>query len=192
MTARPRKAVAAVQAPDFGALLANAKLPEEIVKVCLRADLAAEHEQLDEQLAKLLDNPPAKLGGDGRGELRQRIEALEAEMTAATYPFRLRGLSRRAWEKFKIAYPPRTEPDGSFNRGDLLLGANGETVWEPLIRRCIVDPVLSDAQWEDLLEKITDKQFDDLAGAAWKLCRRDVDVPFSHAVSRLSQPSDGE
>lgn len=212
--ATPRKAVPPTDKPDFAALLAGAKLPERTVPICLRADLVAEHEELDRELGQLIDKgPPQKFGGDGRGELRQRIEALEAEMNANTYPFRFRGLPQPAWLAFVAEYPPRKDDDGEVHEDDLQVGVNMDVFPEALIRRCCIDPVLDDKGWRELLGdsdkvraqltadgkqdeiengKLTNRQLELLFQAPWNLNRRDVDVPFSRAVSRLNQSSSPE
>lgn len=194
MPARPRKATPAPAKPkqNFAALLAAAKLPETIVPICLRGDLAAEHEALDRQLRKLLDTPSTKFGGDGRGELQHRIRDLEAEMEQATVDFRLRAMSRREWHALVAEHPPRIGPDGKVDETDAAIGVNVETFFEPLVRRCLVEPEVDDEQWTELAEALTSRQFDGLWDAAWRLNRRDVDVPFSFAASRLNTTSEAE
>lgn len=189
MVTRPKKAAVVAGKPNFDTLLGQAKLPEMTVPICLRGDLAAEHELLDRQLEKLVDQPVAKLGGDGRGELKQRIQALEAEMESATYPFRLRALSRPAYREFTADHPPRKTDSGAVDERDEGLGVNAETFFEALIRRCLVDPVLDDDSWARLVDALTDRQYNRLADVAFGLNRRDVDVPFSHAASQLNRSS---
>lgn len=190
MPARPRKATPPPAKPkqDFAKLLAGAKLPECTVAICLRGDLNAEHESLDRQLGKLIDTPVTKFGGDGRGELQQRIRDLEAEMEASTAEFRLRALPRREWRELVAKHQPRIE-DGKVNETDAALGINTETFFEPMVRRCLVDPEVDDEQWFQLTEALTSRQFDTLWDASWSLNRRDVDVPFSFAAWRQNQPS---
>lgn len=212
--ATPRKAVPPADKPDFAALLAGAKLPERTVPICLRADLVAEHEELDRELGQLIDKgPPQKFSGDGRAELRQRIEALHAEMAANTYPFRFRALPKPAWRAFVAEYPPRKDESGEVHEDDVQVGVDMDAFPDALVRRCCVDPVLDDKGWRELLGdsdkvraqltaegmqqeiedgKLTDNQLERLFNAAWGINRRDVDVPFSRAVSRLNQSSETE
>jgi hypothetical protein len=64
---------------------------------------------------------------------------------------------------------------------------NTEAGFEPLVRRSIVDPELDDAEFADLLGKLTESQFESLAVVAWQLNKGDINVPFSRAASRLNR-----
>lgn len=191
MAPRRTTAKAAAQAPDFLTLLAAAALPQRTVPVCLRGDLQAQHETADRELEALLKEGSGKFN-DGRGALKAKLLALEAEMKAATYEFRLQGLARPQYRAFIAGYPMRIEEDGSLHQEDRVYGFNIDGGAEPLVRRCLVDPVLDADGWARLMEALTERQFDDLAGAAWYLNRGDVDVPFSRAASRLTETSEPE
>ncbi|HEY9414675.1 MAG TPA: hypothetical protein VIQ30_07955 [Pseudonocardia sp.] len=177
---------------DFKALLAGAKLPEKTVPICLRGDLTAEFENLDQQLEEALRTPATSLEGDGSAAIAEQIEALRAEMQAHTYRFRLRAMPHPRWREFCAEHPPRKDDDEKIDERDRLLGVNTETFWPALVRRSVVDPELSDTEWATLGEALTDRQFSDLADAAWALNRRDVDVPFSPAASRMTRGSGSE
>lgn len=193
MPPRPRKATAAVQKPDFAALLAGARLPQRTVQICLRADLVADHEEAEAQLSDLVRRPTRKFGGDGAGELRQRILDLEAEMKASVQPFRVQGMSGPKFRALKLEHPPRKAEDGSgIEPRDQRLGINVDTFWEPLVRASVVDPDITDEQWVALFEVLTDRQFDQLATAAWNLNKDEIDVPFSLAASLMTETSDSE
>lgn len=191
MTARPRKATAAVTKPDFMALLdGGPHLAERVIPVCMRADLAAEHEALDSELQELAEKPAAKFSGDGRGELQQRIRDLEEQMRGATYPFRLRAMPQRRFKAFRDEHPPRRDEKDDIDQRDGVLFVNTETIWEPLTRACLIDPQLDDPAWERLIESLTNRQFEELAWAAWTLNRGEIDVPFSLAASELTASSE--
>lgn len=189
MPARTRKATAAPAKPDFMALLDDAHLAERVIPVCTRADLAAEHEALDAKLTTLLERPNPKLGDDGRADLRRRLLELEDQMTAATYPFRLRAMPQRRFKAFRDGHPPRKDEKGDIDPRDKVLFVNTETIWEPLVRACLVDPQLDDPAWERLIESLTNRQFEEQAWTAWKLNRGEIDVPFSLAASQLTTSS---
>lgn len=192
MTARPRKpAVAAVSKPDFKALLAGAKLPEATVSICLRGDLVADHEAAERELEQALNATSNSLAGNGAAAIAERIEGLEAQMQEHTYEFRLRALPRPAWRALVVAHPPRQTEAGEIEPTDRT-GVNSETFYEAMIRACLIDPELTDEQWATLNEALTDRQFQDLSDAAWGLNRREVDIPFSRAASRMRRNSETE
>lgn len=176
---------------DFKTLLASAKLPEKTVLICLRGDLAAEHEQAERDLEQAQRTAFDSLEGSGAGEIAERVRALEDEMREASHPFRLRALPRPVWRALVAAHPPRRGEDNEIVPEDRML-VNSETFFDALVRACLVDPELGDEEWAELAGKLTDRQFDDLSDAAWGLNRREVDVPFSRAASRMRQVSGGE
>lgn len=177
---------------NFKALLAEAKLPERTVPICLRGDLAADHEIAERELEQAQKRTADSLAGNGASAIAARIEALEAEMREHTYEFRLRALPRHEFRTLMSGHPPR-DSDEQTKKDDAPFGVNRETFFPALIRASAVDPELSDAEWSDLLdERLTDYQFQELAITAWMLNAREVDVPFSRAASRLRQATGGE
>ncbi|AGL13882.1 hypothetical protein [Actinoplanes sp. N902-109] len=180
---------------DFNALLDQATRPEKTVQLCMRGDLVARHEQLDRELTKAQQRARDSLAGGNVGELTDQIRAIEQEMADSTWTFRLRALRRRDFRALVAAHPPRrvvADGEEKIHEQDQFTGVNGETFHDALIRACLVDPELDDAQWERLVDSLNDRQFDELAGAAWGVNRSDVDVPFSRAASRTSPDSESE
>lgn len=175
---------------DFKTLLAGAKLPERTVPICLRGDLTAEFEDLERQLEEALRTPANSLEGDGSAAIAERMEELRQEMKAHTYPFRLRAMPHPKWREFCAQHPPRKDDEGGVDERDRILGVNAETFWPAVVRQSLVDPQLDDSEWQALLDgALTDRQFSDLADTAWGLNRRDVDIPFSPAASRMTRGS---
>jgi hypothetical protein len=176
---------------DFKAMLGEAKLPERTVPVCLRGDLAADHEAAERELEQAQRATATSLAGNGAAAIAERIEALEAEMREHTYDFRLRALPRHEFRSLLAAHPPRE--DEPFKREDSALGVNRDTFFPAIIRASVVDPELDAAEWTDLLDnRLTDYQFQELAGTAWALNAREVDIPFSRAASRMRRATGGE
>lgn len=189
MTARPRKTAA--PKPNFAALLANARLPEGTIELCMRPDLLADFEALDRQLVELADKPNPKMGDDGRAALRKEIEALEAEMRANTYPFRLRALPTPAFRALMAAHPPRRDAEGKiFDPRDATLRLNSETFFDALARASIIDPEITDEQWQQMLGIMSDRHIDRLANLAWELNQADVNIPFSQGVLKMNRSSE--
>lgn len=180
---------------NFKSMLAEAKLPERTVDICLRGDLVADHEETERQLEKVQQKALTGNSFDGDGGqvaiLADKLVGLEDQMREHTYAFRLRAMSRPAFRALVTAYPPRRNEEGEIEQLDRSLGINAETFFEALIRACLVDPELDDEDWKTLAEeRLTDKQFDVLSDAAWFLNRGDVDVPFSRAASRANRSSE--
>lgn len=176
---------------DFGALLKSAKLPERTVEICLRGDLVAEHELAERELEQVQKAVSDSLAGNGASAIAGRIEELEAQMREHTYDFRLRALPRPAWRALIAEHPPRRGDDNEIVLADRM-GVNAETFFEAMIRKAVIDPVLTDEQFAQLLDALTDRQFGDLSDVAWGLNRHEVDVPFSRAASRMRRASGDE
>jgi hypothetical protein len=177
---------------SFKAMLAEAKLPERTVEICLRGDLVADHEQAERDLEQAQKTATDSLAGSGVGEIVQRIEALEAEMRDSTVTFTLRALSKPRYRELVQAHPPRRGDDGEIVDDDKGMGLNVETFYEDLLRRSVADPELDDEDWTALLDTITDRQFELLGMAAFLLNRSDVDIPFSLAASRAKRTTSAE
>lgn len=179
---------------NFKEMLGQAQRPERSVEICLRGDLVAEFEQVERELKALQRQVTDSLDGGGAGDLIERLEALRGEMKEHSYPFRFRALPRPEFRALVRAHGPRKDPEtGEVMEADRYIGVNTETFFDELIRRGVVDPEMDDADWKLLLdEKITDKQFDELADAAWAVNRNDVDIPFSHVASLMKRATEIE
>lgn len=181
--------------PSFTDLLKGAKLPEASHPVCLRADLTAEFEAAERDLELIRKQPRQtdSLAGSPAGVLVRRIEELQQEMTASTYTFRLRALPKSKWRALVAAYPPRKdEKTGEPVPEDAQIGVNREDFLDALIKVSVIDPEMTEEQWADLLDTITDRQYSDLCDEAWFLNRGEVSVPFSRAASLLKRDTDNE
>ena len=185
-------------------MLKAAKLPESTVPICLRGDLQAQFEQAERDLAEAQRRPVDSLAGTGTRAIAERIEALREQMQEHTVDFRLRALHRHAWKALRDKHPPRRKDDGSLDERDAFVGANLDTLFEELIRVSLVEPELDDDDWRTLLGDsdeerrrceaeglpveegtLTDRQWNQLADAAWTLNRGEVSVPFSRAASKI-------
>jgi len=177
---------------NFKTMLAEAKLPEATVMICLRGDLAADHEAAERELELAEKTGADSMAGSGAGDVAERILALEEEMREHSYEFRLRALPRSKWRELCHAHPPRRDDDNEIIEPDKYVGINPESFYPAMIRACLVDPELTDEEFEQLLEALTDRQFEGLSDAAWGLNRREVDIPFSRAASRMKRDSGAE
>lgn len=206
MTARPRKSPAAVaEAPklDFAKWMAARKPLERSFPICGRGDLAAEFDRVEDELRQAAKKPKNSLAGTGLAPLMERLDQIQDEMREFTYPFKLRALktrhapgdddSRPTWDELAKQHPPREKEDGSLVTEDLMAGGlNRETFLEPLLRFTIVDPVMSDEQFEEFIAGLSDGQYEQLAQAAWDCNQGQVDIPFSRVASLIRQGSSDE
>jgi hypothetical protein len=183
---------------DWRDKLRQARLPETVVQIVLRGDLAAEHEQLTRELADIKSRPAASLAGTGAGPIEDRLAAIADEMRDSVLAFTLRALPRSkrpgdrrpSWRELREQHPPR-EKNGEMLREDIIAGfVNAGDFPEPLVKASVVDPELSDDDWAELMPNISDGQFDELVNAAWTLNRGKVDIPFSSAGS-ATMPTSG-
>ncbi|MFF4600553.1 hypothetical protein [Amycolatopsis sp. NPDC001319] len=166
---------------DIDTMLAGAKLPEEIVPLCLRPDLRDRWQDLNNQLMTTRTGRNTMAPTTGEKELAQKIKALEAEIAENTMTVLMRGLRHEPWAKLVAEHPPRMDKPG-----DQQSGFNVDTFIPALVRAQIVEPELSEAQFDKLVDVITQAQWDDLANAAYSLGRGDRNRPvFSQAASQL-------
>lgn len=172
-------------------LLAQAKLPELVVPICLRGDLYAEHDELDAKLTGLRrDYDGDDRMGDPRWaeiqDLAASIVALEAQMKASTVKFRLRAQNKSKKAAVILANPPR---EG--NATDRAFGANEPAFYEAMVRACLVDPMPeSDDEFAALIEALSDGQFNALVQAAVSVSGgATTEVPFSPAASAVTHRS---
>jgi hypothetical protein len=141
-------------------------------------------DDLERQLEKARSANSDSLAGTG--SIARQIEEVRQEMEEHSIIFRLRALPRPKWKEFIAEHPPRKNEDGSVDDRDRFIGVNVETLFPSLIRISTVEPELDDEDWELLLdEALTDRQFDTLADAAWGLNRKEINIPFSRAASKI-------
>jgi hypothetical protein len=183
---------------DIKALLAQAKLPQRSVPICLRGDLHAEWEDLQRQLTEGRRRAEA---ADSLGEvfdagpLAERIGAVEQAMADATLTLHLRALPQQSrdpkvttWDRLLRQHPV---PEDGADERDRNMGVNTATFFPALIQTCCVEPDLDPEDWDQLFAAITDGQYTVLCNTAWTLNRGDVDIPFSFAASRIRATSGG-
>lgn len=182
---------------NFKTMLAEAKLPERTVPICLRGDLVADFEEAERLLVEANNNRGDSLdGGSELGSLAERVESLREQMREHFYTFRLRALPRRDWRALVAEHPPRrmdtADGDPEVHEDDRYIGVNAETFFDAIVRACLVDPELDEQEYTHLLAVLSDKQYESLTAAAWGVNRSDVDIPFSRVASLINQRSASE
>lgn len=172
---------------DLDAALAAAQRPQKTVSLCLRGDLVAEIESLDEQIEKAEAERADSMGRTTElKRLRKRRDELvaEAEAEDSKYPFVITGLSDPEWQELISAHPARDDNDA-----DGVFGYNTSTFFDALVRAALGSSV-TEAQWIKLRDTLSSGQMEELRDAALKVSRRRVDIPKSPPSSADRRRSD--
>jgi hypothetical protein len=152
-------------------ILNSAKRAEKTVRLCLRGDLVAEFEALEERLADLTMGVGWGNGDDATADVAARLVEIRAEMLEDTVTFTFRALKRLAWDELNAKHT---------GENNLL---NIDAFLPELVAASLVDPVMTAADLDELYDVINDGQRTALGNAAWSANTEDVAVPFSERAS---------
>lgn len=163
-------------------ILAEARLPERAVSICLRGDLSAEFQRLEDRLSeanneRLKDKRLAK--STKPVEIAQEMEAVREKMRAATIEFTLRAFASDVWRSMKRKHPLPEKPEAI----DRVLGADAKGLLNEAIQKAIVEPELDDEDWDRLRDTIADGEWQKLVDATYVLNEEGTNLPFSQAGS---------
>jgi hypothetical protein len=132
-------------------MLQTAARPEFVVPLVLRADIAAQIDELENKLLELRHEELDTLAGDPRAkQIADEIAALIEESKDSTIKIKFRGLRRKQWSDLLAKYPP-TDPTKF--RYD-------PKIFEAAVPECWVEPDIDDDTRDKLLEELTDGQWD--------------------------------
>jgi len=148
--------------------LKNAKLPETVLPICLDASAIEAYRE-----AELEARRAAADSLSGKPEAPEVPEELVARVEAATIRFTLRALPRGKWTELVKDHPPRKD-----NREDRQVGFNEATMYEALLRACIIDPVPSDEEWAQIDEVLNQGEWIRLVQTAQNLNLQGSKLPF--------------
>ncbi|MFI6813773.1 hypothetical protein ACIBG7_15235 [Nonomuraea sp. NPDC050328] len=165
---------------DVDAFLAGLKLPEAPMPICMRGDLQAQWEELEQRLEFLRRQPKNdSLGAvDPTRVVAEQMEALRTEMKEHVRVFLLRAKTRKEWSDLIKLHPPRKE-DGA--------GAafNPETFPVAALAACSVRPRMTEEQAGRVIDQITAGQWNELWGKVAALNAGSGEVPFSFVASEI-------
>jgi hypothetical protein len=157
--------------PDISELLAGASPREAAMQVCLAGDAGAELEALEEELGQLGEWRPASLGEANPAlELQERIEVARQRVRDTAVEFRFRALGHRAYSNLLAAHPA---PEGSKEPYD------AGTFLPAVLVACCIEPSLTLAQVDRLLDVVNDGTARTLFAAALAVNEEPSPVPFS-------------
>src|SRR5690606_3041505 len=149
----PRSGVHVSKSFSLDDVLAAASPVERVVSVCVAGKLIGEYEHLKTKMERGFQS----LGGNAK--LRDQLAELERKIDAATYDFRFRALSPKAWSDLVAQHPDKS--------GNKLF--NIETFPTAAIAACCVEPEGMDdpEKVAALLDKLSTAQQAELFDAAW-------------------------
>ena len=157
--------------PDISSLLEQASPREATVQVCLAGDVGAELEALEAELADLGEWTPTSLGqANPAFELRERIEAARQRVRDAAVEFRFRALGHRAYSNLLAAHPAPEDSKEPYDAGSFL---------PALLAACCIEPSLTPAQVDRLLDVVNDGTARILFQMALSVNEEPSPVPFS-------------
>lgn len=181
-------------------LLADADFPTQVISICLKGSLLAEWDAANDDLTRAeaaREAAVAKkmpMGAPTRDvqDAQDVLTGIEERMRAASIDIHMTAMSTTAYQKLAALHPPKVSDEGVPDLLDARMGFNRDTFWKPLIRACTTAPNMTDDQFDRLMDRLTFRQFDMIAGAAYSLNKEtDGQLPFSSAVSEVT-PSSGE
>jgi hypothetical protein len=161
-------------------LSGDVRRAEKTVYIYVRPDLAADIEELDAELATLIDdrgNPlevDEALASEGRTarDVALEREAKASEMAASRRAIRLRQMPENEWSVFREKH---------LNDGDSTIS---DEVWNKLIAASAIAPRMNEEQVAQLRGKIGHPQLDVIASGSWDVnIRGGVSIPKSSISS---------
>jgi hypothetical protein len=156
--------------PDISELLAGASPREVTVPVCLAGDVGAELEALEAELGELGEWKQTSLGEVNPAyEVQERLTVARERARDAAVEFRFRALGHRAYSNLLAAHPA---PEGSKEPYD------AETFLPAMLVACCIEPSLTLAQVNQLLDKVNDGTARTLFAAALAVNEEPSPVPF--------------
>lgn len=169
---------------SFEEILAKAAPPETVVPLLVGGKHVARIQEL-ERLITQAEPPQSLADANPATALAQEIRDLQAAMEDSRTDFHLRAMPGKQWNKFKFLEPVRAKDE------DIDAYTDRFYAWMcQLVALTCVDPVMTAAQVDQLVDQLPGSSWDALSGAAWGLNSGAVAIPFSGAASGLT-PSTG-
>lgn len=165
---------------DIAEILARAKLPEDTVTLCVRADLVAEFEQLETRLRTASRVATSLAEPAEATAIARRMEELRAEMVDSQVEFHLRAWPARRFapirDALKAMQPGKDETEEQW--ADRWHAAICD-----LVSKAVIEPQMTPEQVAQLADALSDAQWQQLSDAAWNVNSSKLPIPFSVAAS---------
>ncbi|MCW2899699.1 MAG: hypothetical protein JWO67_1964 [Streptosporangiaceae bacterium] len=157
--------------PDVTELLEQASPREITVPVCLAGDASGDLEVLESELQQMGEWTPTSFGeANPAAEVQERIDAARERVREATVPFKFRALGHRAYSTLLAGHPaPEGSREEPYDPGTFL---------PALLAVCCLEPTLTPAQVERLLDVVNDGTARTLFSAALAVNEEPSPIPF--------------
>lgn len=169
---------------DIEKVLASVRPKTTTVRVCLRGDLLAQHEELERELAEAIRLDMTENRHAQAPVIAAKVTALQKKIQAAEVEFTFTAVGQQAWTDLVVQHPATerdTEAGLDFDSSKFPVAA---------IAASCTNPVMTLAQAETLYERLNGGQW----GELWQGCLRanvaGADVPFSLAASAILRGSE--
>lgn len=160
------------------------KLPEESTEICLRPDLLeawdVATDELQDAVAKGMTGARVGSKPKAQKEAAEKVQAIEAEIAAASATFRFRALPKDEWRALCDDHPPRKG-----NEVDQFTGYDRDAVLDAAVRASLVDPVFDDESWAEFAQVVNAGEWEELRKTANSVNRGVVDPPKSALASQI-------
>lgn len=163
---------------DIDQILAQAKLPERTVTLCLREDLVAEYERLDNDLRTASRVAPSLGQRAPASVIAEKMDAARQEMLGHQVEFHLRAWPARKFSKLRDAMPSKGKDQSDEEFADIWHGVVCD-----LVSKMLITPVATPQQVSDLADRLAESQWLKLSNAAWDINASGQAIPFSVAAS---------
>lgn len=174
---------------SLGDVIAHVRPRTKTVRVCLRGDLAEQHERLEDELAEARRRDEQTNEPNQAPAIARQIAALEADIKEQSVDFTFQAIGKTAWSDLLAKHPPTKA------QKELRLDHNPETFSTAAIAASLVDPGdVTLEQVEQLAEHLSLGQWRRI----WEACiaaNVDGDDPGESSAASLllrgSKPSSG-
>jgi hypothetical protein len=172
---------------EFADILAQAQLPETSVGLCLRRDLTGRFRELERRL-QTANTVAASLGERAESSVvAEEMEALRKEMADREVTFQIRALPALEWARFTAKLPQRAKDE----EPDEFAAKRFYPAIAGLVSRCVVDPVMTVDQVNELVDVLSGGDWNLLSSTVWAINDDREGVPFSVAAYAMTHSEGG-
>ncbi len=164
---------------SFAQVLAQVSPKTFTVKACLRGDLLAEHDRLEEALAEARRLDDKELRHAQAPHIAAQLEEIEEQIDAAAIPFTFTAIGQKAWTDLLVQHRPGDEDKTEGYEFNPL------TFPQAAIAASASDPEMTEAQAQQLFEILNFGQWQQLWSGCLAANVEGTSVPFSRAASAV-------